>query len=217
MVPNIGIEHSDLGLMPLAAAAFDQILLVTDIISKTWVVKNERDAYNIYEALVITITHGCHYLVPTYCPPLLIRSISHTYILDISKNNFKPLVKLNFVQSVENPYSNSYKHLSVGRMDPTEKIIIFLSVEDNPTGTFWFPVVTGAPTHPCKSLDIGMAIRPLAASSAPRRCCGHKCVEAAGHMARWRWWRTQWAGPLGGYWLCRPPVKPRTNMKKHMA
>ena len=117
-------------------------------------------------------------------PPLLIRSIIHTYILDISKNNFKPLVKLNFVQSVENPYSNSYKHLSIGRMDPTEKIIIFLPVEDKPTGTLWFPVVSGAPTHPCKSLDIGMAIRPPAASLAPRRCCGHKCVEAAGHMAR---------------------------------
>jgi len=35
MVRNIGIEHSNHGLMPLAATAFDQILLVMDIISKT--------------------------------------------------------------------------------------------------------------------------------------------------------------------------------------
>jgi hypothetical protein len=39
---------------------------VMDIISKTWVIKNERDAYNIYEALVITITYGYHCLVHTY-------------------------------------------------------------------------------------------------------------------------------------------------------
>ena len=121
MVPNIGIKHSEHGLMPPAAADFDPILLVMDIISKTRVIKNERDECNIYEALVITITYGCHYLVPTYYPPLLIRSIIHTYILDISKNYFKPLVKLIFVQSAKNPYSNSYRHLSVGRMDPTEK------------------------------------------------------------------------------------------------
>ena len=121
MVPNIGIKHSEHGLMPPAAADFDPILLVMDIISKTRVIKNERDACNIYEALLITITYGCHYLVPTYYPPLLIRSIIHTYILDISKNYFKPLVKLIFVQSAKNPYSNSYRHLSVGRMDPTEK------------------------------------------------------------------------------------------------
>jgi hypothetical protein len=69
-------------------------------------------------------------------------------------------------------------------MDPTENIIIFLLVEDKPTGTFWFPVVTGAPTHPCKSPDIGMAIHPPAASPAQRRCCGHRCESAAGHMAR---------------------------------
>ena len=121
MVPNIGIKHSEHGLMPPAAADFDPILLVMDIISKTRVIKNERDECNIYEALVITITYGCHYLVPTYYPPLLIRSIIHAYILDISKNYFKPLVKLIFVQSAKNPYSNSYRHLSVGRMDPTEK------------------------------------------------------------------------------------------------
>ena len=121
MVPNIGIKHSEHGLMPPAAADFDPILLVMDIISKTRVIKNERDACNIYEALLITITYGCHYLVPTYYPPLLIRSIIHTYILDISKNYFKPPVKLIFVQSAKNPYSNSYRHLSVGRMDPTEK------------------------------------------------------------------------------------------------
>ena len=41
------------------------------------------------------------------CPPLLIRSISQAYILDISKNYLEPLVKLIFVQSVKNPYSNS--------------------------------------------------------------------------------------------------------------
>ena len=121
MVPNIGIMHSEHGLMPPAATDFDPILLVMDIISKTRVIKNERDACNIYEALVITITYGCHYLVPTYYPPLLIRSIIHAYILDISKNYFKPLVKLIFVQSAKNPYSNSYRHLSVSRMDPTEK------------------------------------------------------------------------------------------------
>ena len=121
MVPNIGIKHSEHGLMPPAATDFDPILLVMDIISKTRVIKNERDECNIYEALVITITYGCHYLVPTYYPPLLIRSIIHAYILDISKNYFKPLVKLIFVQSAKNPYSNSYRHLSVGRMDPTEK------------------------------------------------------------------------------------------------
>jgi hypothetical protein len=28
--------------------------------------KKERDAYNIYEALFIAITNGCHCLVPTY-------------------------------------------------------------------------------------------------------------------------------------------------------
>ena len=121
MVPNIGIKHSEHGLMPPAAADFDPILLVMDIISKTRVIKNERVECNIYEALVITITYGCHYLVPTYYPPLLIRSIIHAYILDISKNYFKPLVKLIFVQSAKNPYSNSYRHLSVGSMDPAEK------------------------------------------------------------------------------------------------
>jgi len=38
-----------------AAAAFDPILLARDIISITWVIKNNQDAYNIYEALVITV------------------------------------------------------------------------------------------------------------------------------------------------------------------
>jgi len=49
-------------------------------------------------------------------PPLLIKSISHTYILDISKNYFKPLVKLIFVQSVKNPYSNSFASLHGGTL-----------------------------------------------------------------------------------------------------
>jgi len=183
MVPNIGIKHSEHGLMPPAAADFDPILLVMDIISKTRVIKNERDECNIYEALVITITYGCHYLVPTYYPPLLIRSIIHAYILDISKNYFKPLVKLIFVQSAKNPYSNSYRHLSVGRMDPTEKHNFHID-RGKPTGIFWFPVVASTTTHPCKSPDIGMALRPPAVSLAPRRCCGHRCEEAAGHLPR---------------------------------
>jgi hypothetical protein len=49
-------------------------------------------------------------------PPLLIRSISHAYILDISKNYFKSLVKLIFVQSVKNPYSNSFASLHGGTL-----------------------------------------------------------------------------------------------------
>ena len=183
MVPNIGIKHSEHGLMPPAAADFDPILLVMDIISKTRVIKNERDACNIYEALVITITYGCHYLVPTYYPPLLIRSIIHTYILDISKNYFKPLVKLIFVQSAK-IHTPIVIDISQSVEWTRQKNIIFLSMEDKPTGIFWFPVVASATTHPCKSPDIGMALRPPAVSLAPRRCCGHRCEEAAGHMAR---------------------------------
>jgi len=141
--------------------------------------------------------------------------VNHIYYTRHLQKLLQTTCKINFCPKCQNPYSNSYRHLSVGRMDPTEKHNFHID-RGKPTGIFWFPVVASTTTHPCKSPDIGMALRLPAVSLAPRRCCGHRCEEAAGHMARWRCWRTRWAGPLEGYCWCRP-VKPRTNMNKHFA
>ena len=99
------------------------------------------------------ITAWC---LPTCCPLLLLRSISEAYILDISHNYFKPLIKFIFVRSVKNQYSNTSASLHGGT----------LALQ---------PIVVS------RSPGLDLAIRLLAASPVPRRCRGHGSEQVAGH------------------------------------
>ena len=65
---------------------------------------NELHAYNIYEALVITISYGYHCLVPTYMPSTRIYTRHLQELLQTTR-------KIKFCTKCRKSYSNSFVSL----------------------------------------------------------------------------------------------------------